>query len=154
MSLSGKLTWVAVVVTVASVLTGSLYLFFPCVELSTEDAGVVGLYPVDEGETVILSHVNSIYDSPVQEILAVRDGVFELEEVKTTSYGVKEYYGIAEGIHRRSWKEIRFRNSADRGFSLRIGTRLVKEVGMHRNKTITLRLRRFYPVRHLLSGFH
>ncbi|MDD5008004.1 MAG: hypothetical protein PHU49_09185 [Syntrophorhabdaceae bacterium] len=75
---------------------------------------------VHDGDTIMLSHINSIYDAKVEEVLRVEGLNFCLAEVKTDSYGVKEYYGITEGIQPRSWKEIRFYNSAVRHFSLAV----------------------------------
>jgi hypothetical protein len=148
-----KPRWSFLIVT-AGLALGGLFYFSPCIELSTERDGVLCVYPVGEGDAVVLSHVNSIYDAPVEEILRVKGGSFELEDVRTPSYGVKEYYGIAEGITRRRWTEFTFHNSSGRSFSLKIGGRPVREVETHRDQPITVRLGRFYPIRLLFMRFY
>jgi hypothetical protein len=147
-----KSGWAFLIIT-AGLALGGLFYSSGCIELSTQENGVIAVYPVSEGDTLILSHVNSIYDAPVEEVLRVKDGSLELEDVRTLSYGVKEYYGIAEGITRRRWKEFIFHNSSGRGFSLKIGGRPVREVETHRDQAITVQLGRFYPVRLLLMRF-
>ncbi|MDD5205630.1 MAG: hypothetical protein PHS17_09420 [Desulfobacterales bacterium] len=145
-----KTAWIAVIAGV--ILAGELY-SLQSLEVSTEKNGVIAVHLVQEGETLTLFHVNSIYDAPVEEILRVKNGSLELEEVRTPSYGVKEYYGIAEGITKRKWKEFTFRNSSDRGFSLKIGGRTVPEVETHRDQPVSLRQVRFYPLRRLFTSW-
>lgn len=90
------------------------------INVATTDGVVRFVRMVHDGDTIVLSHINSIYDAKVEEVLRVEGLSLHLAEVKTDSYGVKEYYGITEGIKPQSWREIRFYNSGARRFSLTV----------------------------------
>jgi len=52
---------------------------------------------ISKGDNVVLSHTNSMYMERVEEALAFDGSDLTLADVKTDSYGVKEYYRITDG---------------------------------------------------------
>jgi len=70
---------------------------------------VIALKKLRQKDIVILSHINSIYDAEVKEIFEVRNNFLVLKDVDTSSWGVKEYYGIADGLPERRFSKIIFR---------------------------------------------
>jgi len=90
------------------------------IKVTTTDGVVRFVRMVHDGDIIVLSHINSIYDAKVEEVLRVEGLSLRLAEVKTDSYGVKEYYGITERIQPRSWGEIRLYNSGARHFTFTV----------------------------------
>lgn len=89
---------------------------------------------------VSISHINSIYNAKVEEVFKINGKNFELIDVVTDSYGVKEYYGITEGVAKRSLSKMVFFNGQNRNFVLRVNNKEVKEINKFKEKEITLRI--------------
>ncbi|MDW8001902.1 MAG: hypothetical protein RMJ39_04435 [Deltaproteobacteria bacterium] len=98
---------------------------------------------VKDGDTLELSHVNSIYEREVKEVLRVERGYIELSEVITDSYGVKEYYLLDNFETKRGWKVIRLRNTEERNFSLKIKDRSVG-IEKYADMSIEIEIRRAF----------
>lgn len=105
-----------------ALLVGLSSLFLPLKFIVVE--GTLGrpisFFLVRDGDRIEISHINSIYDSHVNEILRVAGEELEVIRVETHSYGVKEYYGISDGFSPRKYKRITFFNSTERNFSLKV----------------------------------
>ncbi|OPY73547.1 MAG: hypothetical protein A4E64_02540 [Syntrophorhabdus sp. PtaU1.Bin058] len=113
------------------------------IKVATTDGVVRFARMVHDGDTIVLSHINSIYDAKVEEVLRVEGLSLRLADVKTDSYGVKEYYGITEGIKLQSWREIRLYNSGARHFTLTVnGKRLHIEKFV--DSLLVIRLQKLY----------
>lgn len=97
-----------------------LLLEIETVSVRTDKKELIYLTFVKDGSVIELSHINSIYDAPVNEILMVNDSHFELVSVSTPSFGVKEYYLMDDLPKKRRYEAIRFFNSKERNFSLKI----------------------------------
>jgi hypothetical protein len=53
--------------------------------------------PVSSGSVFLLSHLNSIFDAPLEEAFRVDDqGLIWLKAIRTASAAVLEYYGLEE----------------------------------------------------------
>jgi hypothetical protein len=91
-----------------------------CIVVRTEDNRIVYISTVADHDAVILSHTNSMYDARVDEHFEIRGDVLVLADVVTESHGVREYYGIADGIPHRQWSKLRVFATADRAFGLSI----------------------------------
>lgn len=91
-----------------------------CIVVRTDDNRIVFISTVADHDAVILSHTNSMYDARVDEHLEVRGDVMVLANVVTDSHGVREYYGIADGIPPRQWSTLRVFSTADRAFRLSV----------------------------------
>jgi hypothetical protein len=124
--------WTIVGVTLLAGLSVFMCTTIRCIVVRTEDNRVVFISAVEDRDTVILSHTNSIYDARVDEHLEVRGDVMVLADVVTDSHGVREYYGIADGIPHRQWSTLRVFSTADRAFCL-----AVRGVGVNAFQEIT-----------------
>jgi hypothetical protein len=91
-----------------------------CVVVRTADDRIVFVTAVADHDAVILSHTNSMYDARVDEYLEIRGDAMVLSDVVTDSHGVREYYGIADGIAHRQWSTLRVFSTADRAFYLSV----------------------------------
>ncbi len=91
-----------------------------CVVVRVHGDRIVFSLSVADGDAVVMSHNNSIYNAPVEEHLEIQGGYLVLKEVRTNSQGVREYYGIADGMHLARWPAIRVFSTGDRAFSLTI----------------------------------
>ncbi|MCJ8501324.1 hypothetical protein [Desulfatitalea alkaliphila] len=91
-----------------------------CIVVRAHDGPIVFISSVTDRDAVILSHTNSMYDARVHEHLEIRGDVMVLADVKTESHGVREYYGIADGIPHREWSALRVFSTVDRAFSLTV----------------------------------
>jgi hypothetical protein len=89
-----------------------------CIVVRTDDNRIVFISTVADHDAVILSHTNSMYDARVEEHFKIRGDVMVLADVVTDSHGVREYYGIADGIPDRQWSTLRVFSTADRAFAL------------------------------------
>jgi hypothetical protein len=113
----------------------------------------VGLRPLlvqrmAQDDTVTLAHINSIYREPVEEVLKLKGDTLLLDEVRTSSYGVKEYYRITEGIRKIGYKQFRF-NNAHNAFTLAVKGRRVEAVASHPDVAISVQIARRPLVRYL-----
>jgi len=91
-----------------------------CIVVRTDDNRIVFISTVADHDAVILSHTNSMYDARVDEHFKIRGDVMVLADVVTDSHGVREYYGIADGIPDRQWSTLRVFSTADRAFGLSV----------------------------------
>lgn len=111
-------------VTLISLAVGLIILsiIFPLKFVTVSDfrGRPIALFLVREGEIIEISHINSIYDCYVKEVLRVSGKALEVISVETESHGVREYYGISDGFTPRRYEKITFFNSKDREFSLRV----------------------------------
>jgi hypothetical protein len=134
-----------------------LFLVIPmplkCIVIRTDDGVARFVKFVESGDTVRLSHINSIYDAEVTEILEVDKDRFRLLDVETTSYGIREYYGITDGVHERSWKKISFYNSAGRQFSLLVNRSEVGILKKYSDAYLSMEIGSFGFVRYVLLLF-
>lgn len=105
-----------------------------------------------EGMPVVLSHVNSIYDARVDEILELKGDSLVLKDVQTKSYGVKEYYQIADGITIHAWKNIHLYSGADRDFTLTIDGRAVEVMNEYKNTHLSIQVLRINLLRLAING--
>lgn len=95
---------------------------------------------ISNNTIVSISHINSIYNAKVEEVFKINGKYFELIDVVTDSYGVKEYYGITEGVAKRRLKKVVFFNGQDRNFVLRVNNNEIKEINKFKEKEITLQI--------------
>jgi hypothetical protein len=91
-----------------------------CIVVRTDDNRIVFISTVADHDAVILSHTNSMYDARVDEHFKIRGDVMVLADVVTDSHGVREYYGIADGLPDRQWSTLRVLGTADRAFGLSV----------------------------------
>jgi hypothetical protein len=91
-----------------------------CILIQTDDGEVVHVTSVRNGDSLVISHINSIYDAPVEEHLEVDENQFALTRVVTDSQGVLEYYGIADTTPRGKWSVIRIFSTEGRNFAFTI----------------------------------
>lgn len=116
----------------------AIVLFLPIKTLVIDvDGRVVFVSMIKNGDTVSLSHINSIYNQEVDEILKIDGNNFLLSDIITKSYGIKEYYGITENITHRKFKQIKFFNGKDRNFTLKIDTRKVEMINRYKEQELT-----------------
>jgi len=111
-----------------------------CLVMKGGDGEIIYLKNIRDGDVIIFSHINSIYDAPVDEILVVNGENLILKDIKTQSYGVKEYYQITEKISPRSFKGIILRNSKDRDFSVTVNGDSVNKLKEVSDKSINIAL--------------
>jgi hypothetical protein len=104
-----------------------------CVVITNQNGTIIHLRVVKDGNLIFLSHINSIYNMKVDEVLRINKSSLELEDVRTKSYGIREYYMITEGFIKRSWNKIRFYNYDKAEFSLNIKDKRVDELEKFRN---------------------
>jgi hypothetical protein len=136
-----------------------LFLFFVipmprrCIVIRTDDGVARFVKFVQNGDTVRLSHINSIYDAEVTEILEVDKDRFRLLDVETISYGVREYYGITDGVQERSWKKISFYNSKGRQFSLLVDNSKVDILKKYSDAHLSMEIGNFSIIGYLLLLF-
>ena len=97
---------------------------------------------MSKGDSVVLSHTNSMYNERVEEALAFDGNELVLADVKTDSYGVKEYYRITDGLPRRSWRNVTFMNSTSGHFQLTIKGKAVEGLSRFTDQTITFAITR------------
>jgi len=105
---------------------------------------------ISKGDNVVLSHTNSMYKERVEEALAFDGSDLTLADVKTDSYGVKEYYRITDGLPRRSWRNVTFMNSASGQFQLTIKGKAVEGLSRFIDQPITFGITR-QPLAYYLS---
>lgn len=98
------------------------------------------LKKISDNTIVSISHINSIYNANVEETFKINGKYFELIDVVSDSYGVKEYYGITEGVIKRKLNNIVFFNGLDRNFVLRLNNKEVREINKYKEKEITLQI--------------
>lgn len=104
-----------------------------CVVVRTDEEGIVHIASVGNGDRVVISHINSIYDARVDEHLEVRDSQLVLTKVVSDSQGVREYYGIADSAPHGKWSTIRIFNTEGRDFSLMLNGVPVGALGERKN---------------------
>lgn len=104
------------------------------------DSRILYLKKIKNKDEVIISHINSIYDARVDEVLMINGETFLLKEIKTPSFGVKEYYNITNGFTPRVFTSITFRNTKDREFSIRINEKKVEIIEKSLDMPLTLRI--------------
>lgn len=119
---------IALLLAMAATVFISLSLTFPCLLIRLDDGNVFRAIRVRSADTVILSHVNSIYDAEVHETLVLSGDTLCVHKVETASEGVREYYGIAEGLTERCFASLLVRNSRDRRFTLTLNGNIVEEL--------------------------
>lgn len=95
---------------------------------------------ISNNTIVSISHINSIYNAKVEEVFKINGKYFELIDVVTDSYGVKEYYGITEGVAKRRLKKVVFFNGQDRNFVVRLNNKEIKKINKFKEKEITLQI--------------
>ncbi len=118
-----------------------------CVVVRVHDDRIVFSLSVVDGDAVVMSHNNSIYNAPVEEHLEVQGGYLVLKEVRTNSQGVREYYGIADGMHPARWPAIRVFSTDGRDFSLTIRGVSVEAFKKHRDTRFIIEIIRL-PLYH------
>lgn len=111
-----------------------------CVIIKKMDGKVLFIEKTKDNDEIIITHINSIYDAKVEEVLFVENGAFLLKDIKTLSYGVKEYYGITNGFIPKRFNSIIFRNTKDRGFSITINGKKVENMDRAMDSSLTLEL--------------
>ncbi len=102
---------------------------------------VIALKKLRQKDIVILSHINSIYDAEVKEIFEVRNNFLVLKDVDTSSWGVKEYYGIADGLPERRFSKIIFRNTGRRGFTFSINGKNVEKISECKDRSLLIEVK-------------
>jgi hypothetical protein len=114
-------------------------LFFPVdvIFVGAQSAPLLSVDRISKGDSVTLAHVNSIYNERVEELLSFDGSDLMLADVKTASYGVKEYYRITEGIEKRTFRRVTFMNSASGQFQLLIKGRDVEGLSRFADQRIT-----------------
>ena len=127
-------------------------LFFPVDVLivGAQSAPLLSVDRISKGDSVTLTHVNSMYNEPVEEVLTFDGSDFMLADVKTASYGVKEYYRITEGIEKRAFRRVTFINSASGQFQLTIKGKTVEGLARFVDQSITFGITR-QPLAYYLS---
>ncbi len=93
-----------------------------------------------EGSQVVISHINSIYDARVDELLELKDGALELTNVKTASHGVHEYYRTDDRSTKHRFTEISLINSADREFAIVVNKKRLNAIEENKNTAIRIRI--------------
>ncbi|MEO0249489.1 MAG: hypothetical protein ABIN58_08105 [candidate division WOR-3 bacterium] len=126
--------------------------FFPAdvLYVSARPGPVLLVERISRGDYVTLSHMNSLYNELVEEVLTFDGRALELAEVKTASYGVKEYYRITEGIERRSFTSVTFMNSASGQFQLTIKGKAVEALARFMDQPVAFGITRC-PLAYYLS---
>lgn len=99
-----------------------LAIFLPLKWILVKDGSgrQISFFLAKDGDRIEISHINSIYDANVREILRVVGEELEVISVETESHGVKEYYGISDGFSPRRFRAVTFFNSRERGFRLKV----------------------------------
>jgi len=121
-----------------------------CLIIKGQQGDILYIQTVRDGDAIKISHINSIYDAGVQEILSVEGNELILKDIKTKSYGVMEYYGITEGLTPRRFASITFRNTKDREFSLHINDKKIEKVSYAINITLMIELKQMHFYEFLL----
>jgi len=111
-----------------------------CLVIKKEDGGIIYIKDIKDGDRIKISHINSIYDAKVEEVLYMEGDSLILKDIKTASYGVKEYYGITEGIVPRSFTAITFRNTKERDFSIEGNSEKVQNIQQARDTALTIEI--------------
>lgn len=142
-----RILWLALLIASLSSL-----LFFPLdvLYVSVESGPVLSAERISRGDYVTLSHVSSMYNEPVEEVLSFNGRELELVDVKTTSYGVKEYFRITEGIEKRSFQSVTFMNSSSGQFQLTIKGKAVEGLTLFTDQPVTFGITR-QPLAYYLS---
>jgi hypothetical protein len=136
-------------VVVSVIIVSVLFVPVKCFVVRAQDNSLIFIDIAGNDDVVALSHINSIYDERVNEILKVKGFFLQLADVETSSYGIREYYGITEGIQKRQWKRIRFYNSTDRVFSLAINNNDIRLM-QFRDSYISIEVSRYLFAGYLL----
>lgn len=111
-----------------------------CVLVRTDDGDVVHATSVRDGDRMVISHINSMYDAPVEEHLHIHENRFVLTKVVTDSQGVLEYYGVADAAPRGTWSAIRIFSTEGRNFALTIKEIPVDALKKERDSHFTVRI--------------
>ncbi len=111
-----------------------------CLVIKKEDGDIIYIKDIKDGDRITISHINSIYDAKVEEVLYIEGDSFLMKDIKTASYGVKEYYGITEGIVSRSFTAITFRNTKERDFSIEVNGEKVININEARDNALTIEI--------------
>lgn len=130
-----------------------LFLFFykvNCLLIRENTGDVIFIKKILENDEIVLSHINSIYDAKVEEVFNIEGDMLVLKEIRTSSYGVKEYYGITDGMIKRQFSTITFRNTKDREFSLRINKEKIKNIDVFVDTPVTIELKKIPTIRYLI----
>lgn len=106
----------------------------------TENKNIIFIDSVKDKDEVVLSHNNSIYNAWVEEFMYVEKDTLILKHINTSSYGVKEYYNITDGFTPRSFTCIVFRNTKERGFSIKINGKAVEKIKKTVNTSLVIEL--------------
>jgi len=106
----------------------------------TENGNIIFIDSIKDKDEVVLSHINSIYNAWVEEFMYVEKDELLLKKIKTSSYGVKEYYNITDGFTPRRFSTIVFRNTKEGGFSIKINGRAVEKLKKTVNTSLTIEL--------------
>jgi len=123
---------------------GVIFLNQPVSSLMFKEATkseLIAIKKLKEGDILVLSHINSMYNAEVKEVFEVRKGFFVLKGVDTSSWGVKEYYGIADGIPERRFSKIPFRNTIGRNFTLNINGENMEEISKFRDRSLLIEVK-------------
>ena len=136
-------------VVVSVIIVSVLFVPVKCFVVRVQDNSLIFIDIAGNDDVVALSHINSIYDERVNEILKVKGFFLQLADVETSSYGIREYYGITEGIQKRQWNRIRFYNSTDRVFSLAINNNDIRLM-QYRDSYISIEVSRYLFAGYLL----
>lgn len=137
-----KKTWEKALIVIGVGLV--IFLNQPVNSLMIKEAtksDLITIKKLQEGDIIVLSHINSIYDAEVKEVFKVRKNFFVLKDVDTSSWGVKEYYGIADGIPERRFYKISFRNTSGRNFTLRINRENIEEISRFRDRILLIEVK-------------
>ncbi len=121
-----------------------------CLIITGQQGDILYVQTVRDGDVIKISHINSIYDAKVEEVLSVEGNEFMLKDVNTRSYGVLEYYGITEGLTPRRFSAIIFRNTKDREFSLYINDKKIGKILYTVNTALMIELKCLYFYKFLL----
>lgn len=127
-------------------------LFFPVdvFLVSAQSGPIISVERISKGDSVTLTHVNSMYNEPVEEVLTFSGTDLVLADVKTASYGVREYYRITEGIEKRTLRRVTFMNSASGQFQLLIKGKAAEGLARFTDQPITFAITR-QPLAYYLS---
>ncbi len=115
-----------------------------CLVIAGQKGDMLFIRKVRDGDVIKISHINSIYDAGVEEVLSVEGNELVLRDIKTGSYGVKEYYGITEGLTPRRFTVITFRNTKDREFCLYINDKKIDKISYAINTSLTIELKQIH----------
>ncbi len=111
-----------------------------CFLIKGADDKIFFIEQVKDKDEIVISHINSIYDARVEEVLMVEGETLLLKGIDTPSYGVKEYYGITSGFTPRRFSSITFRNTKDRGFFIKINGKKIEKIKDLVNMPVTFEI--------------